>query len=188
MPKIIKNLKETIFDVSTELFLDHGYDNVDMKMIANNCNIAVGTLYNYYKNKKELYMSIIEESWNKTFLKLKDLSSLNITQKEKIAMVISIIYKDIEKRRGIGKELLNNSITELSKDQRLKDFHIKLISNVENIIKPLEKIDAFKNDKIIDRKISEILLASSVILIQSHFNQKDDNIKFLNTLLDSFIK
>ena len=50
-----------------ELFLENGYEGVDMKMIAKKCSIAVGTLYNYYPNKKELYIAILNESWNDTF-------------------------------------------------------------------------------------------------------------------------
>lgn len=52
MPKIIKNLEEKIFNNAQKLFCENGYENVDMKTIAENCSIAVGTLYNYFPNKK----------------------------------------------------------------------------------------------------------------------------------------
>lgn len=52
MPKIIKNLKEKILISAMELFNDFKYKDVTMSGIAKKTGIAVGTLYNYYPNKK----------------------------------------------------------------------------------------------------------------------------------------
>ena len=43
MPKIIHNLNARIEQAAMELFNTYDYNQVDMKMIAKKCNIAVGT-------------------------------------------------------------------------------------------------------------------------------------------------
>ena len=62
MPKIIENLDEEISKTALELFRDNSYQNVSMRKIASEVGIAVGTLYNYYPNKWELYIEAFEES------------------------------------------------------------------------------------------------------------------------------
>ena len=54
--------REAILKVSRELFFELGYKKATMGMIAQNLNIAVGTLYTYYRNKFEIYKTIQEEA------------------------------------------------------------------------------------------------------------------------------
>lgn len=187
MPKIIKDLENTIFNISMELFLEKGYKDVDMKMIAQKCGIAVGTLYNYYPNKKELYIATLKESWNSTFNKFEALRSLPLSPREKIEKALLVLYEDIEERKGLGKELLNKNITELNGDPRVLNFKEKLIENMEIAISSLEKKEGFKNDNSINKRLAEIFLLSIPILIEAHKDEKEENTKFLKGILDGFI-
>nr|WP_281417319.1 TetR/AcrR family transcriptional regulator [Clostridium mobile] len=187
VPKIIKDIESKIFSTSMDLFLKKGYKAVDMKMIAKECGIAVGTLYNYYPNKKELYISILKESWNDTFIKLDSVLESSLLPKEKANEVINILYSDIENRQGIGKELRNDNIKDLSNDKRVTEFKETLIKKIELSISKLEKKEEFKEDKNIDMKISEIILMSIIVIIKSHKNEKVKNIKILNKTLEAFL-
>lgn len=70
MPKIIDGIEDKIFSSAFNLFSQHGYKNVDMKIIAKSSGIAVGTLYNYYPNKQTLFLNVFNKSWIETFEKL----------------------------------------------------------------------------------------------------------------------
>ncbi|NLM98223.1 MAG: TetR/AcrR family transcriptional regulator, partial [Halanaerobiaceae bacterium] len=61
MPKIIKNLDEKINNTALYLFSTRGYNQVTMKLIADETGVAVGTLYNYYTNKMNLFISVFKE-------------------------------------------------------------------------------------------------------------------------------
>ncbi len=61
VPKVIKNLKEKITRSAFQLFADKDYNDVNMKDEADDAGIAVGTLYNYYSNKQELFLVIFKE-------------------------------------------------------------------------------------------------------------------------------
>lgn len=59
-----------------ELFLKVGFDGFSMQKLAKACNISVGTLYIYYKNKEDLIIQIgIEEGNRMTQATLKNFSS-----------------------------------------------------------------------------------------------------------------
>ena len=83
MPKIIHNLNARIEQAAMELFNTYDYNQVDMKMIAKKCNIAVGTLYNYYPNKKQLFIHVLEESWSTTSHSLDEIYEMALLPEEK---------------------------------------------------------------------------------------------------------
>ncbi len=68
MPKIIKDLDQKILKAASELFRSQGYDQADIRQIAAKANIAVGTLYNYYRNKEELFAAVVhnylQDGWS----------------------------------------------------------------------------------------------------------------------------
>ena len=51
--------REEILEVALELFSNGGYHNVSMNEIAEKAEFAVGTLYNFFKNKEDLYKALM---------------------------------------------------------------------------------------------------------------------------------
>ncbi len=54
------NNKERIFDVSIDLFSEHGYDGVSIRQIAQNVGIKESSIYNHFKSKESILDSILE--------------------------------------------------------------------------------------------------------------------------------
>ncbi len=54
--------RQEILAVALELFSMKGYHNVSMNEIAEKSEFAVGTLYNFFNNKEEIYTSIMTEN------------------------------------------------------------------------------------------------------------------------------
>jgi len=50
--------RKDIIDAAERLFFAKGYDNVAMNDIANEAEMARGTLYQYFKNKNDIYAAI----------------------------------------------------------------------------------------------------------------------------------
>ena len=53
--------KREIMDAALRLFSEKGYHNVSMEEIAKEAEFGVGTLYNFFKSKEELYKSLVKE-------------------------------------------------------------------------------------------------------------------------------
>jgi len=73
VPKIIDNIEQKIYENALSLFAAKGYNQVSMKNVAEASGIAVGTLYNYYSNKLDLFLSVFKEHINQVYLKLNEL-------------------------------------------------------------------------------------------------------------------
>ena len=188
MPKIIKDVENTIRTCAIELFVELSYTSVDMKMIAKKSGVAVGTLYNYYENKKELYISILKESWQNTFNKLDALSELTISSGEKLRKYISALYEDVEARNGLGKILINTSVVELKDDKEINDLKNSLILRAESLFNSLNKVETLDKYPNIDSRLAESLLVSILTMLEFHPNDKEDNINFLVEFISLSIK
>jgi AcrR family transcriptional regulator len=183
MPKIIKDVDKILQNCAMNLFITYGYLNVDMKMISEKSGIAVGTLYHYYENKQQLYLSVLSESWAETFDKLNEISISDCTTDEKLHKLIFTLYYDIKERNGLGKVLLDNSVEELKANRCFSELKEKLFASVCEIISNLdmEIIESLPED--ITMRLTESLLVSIIAMIEFHPDKDDDNISFLEYLL-----
>jgi TetR/AcrR family transcriptional regulator len=51
--------RQEMLDAALELFSEKGYHNVSMHEIAEKAEFAIGTLYKFFKNKEDLYKTLI---------------------------------------------------------------------------------------------------------------------------------
>ena len=51
--------RQLIFKAGETLFLQHGFDNVSMDMVAEQAGVSKQTVYSHFRNKEELYQEII---------------------------------------------------------------------------------------------------------------------------------
>jgi AcrR family transcriptional regulator len=63
MPKIISDLRETLYAETRRQLNTVGYTELTMRSIAKACGIAVGTLYNYFPSKEYLVGCVVLEDW-----------------------------------------------------------------------------------------------------------------------------
>ncbi|MBQ4236843.1 MAG: TetR/AcrR family transcriptional regulator [Treponema sp.] len=65
--------KHEILGKSLDLFIEEGYENVTFQKIADRCGITRTTLYIYFKNKQEIFVSSIKELTDKLEAQLKEI-------------------------------------------------------------------------------------------------------------------
>jgi AcrR family transcriptional regulator len=63
MPKIIENLKADILKEAKRQVFNNGYSHMTLRSVAKACDIAVGTIYNYYSSKDVLIATFILQDW-----------------------------------------------------------------------------------------------------------------------------
>ncbi len=64
MPKIIENLKEQITKEAERQLFENGYAGTTVRSVAKGCNIATGTVYNYFESKDLLISAILLKDWH----------------------------------------------------------------------------------------------------------------------------
>lgn len=71
MPKVIENIRQSILQTAKNTLLSEGYDSLSLRGVARQCNIAVGTIYNYFPSKINLIVAIMLEDWAELTNKIK---------------------------------------------------------------------------------------------------------------------
>ena len=63
MPKIIDEARARILSTARRKLFAEGYSGLTLRGVAGECSIAVGTIYNYFKDKDTLVASVMMEDW-----------------------------------------------------------------------------------------------------------------------------
>lgn len=188
MPKIIKNLKEKILLSAIELFNDFKYKDVTMSGISKKTGIAVGTLYNYYPNKKELFVDVFKMSWEETFTKLDAILIENITFREKLDNFIEILYTETANRKGLGEELLKVDAFKLTNTDRSNGaFGIRkeIYERIENIIEEIKKEEGLSVNPHFELRFKKNIFDYILAIIKAFPDEKEVNIDYLKHLVNS---
>ncbi len=173
MPKSVLCDKKEIYERVKSLFLVNGYSGVDIKTIACECKMAVGTFYNYYENKEEIFCEVINDSWNLFFETLK--------RKKVLEEFIETLYFYIRDNKGFG--LTFKSIP-IDKAVNVNKLYDKIVDDVSGYIVNFIN-DDYKN---IGRRIVLSLFMSVILFTNSCEFNDQDNLKFINSLFLSYQK
>lgn len=142
MPKVIKDLQVKILEVAEELFSERGYNNVDMRAISSRVGIAVGTLYNYFPDKRSLFIEVFNQSWKKIFLKLDRIIESDYNSHEKLFLFTAKVYEAIVQRKGMGVHLLIDPLhgVPISIVGKGNNVEVKGLEEIGKVLKKKAKI------------------------------------------------
>ena len=76
MQTLKEEIKNKILEAAVKEFIAHGYEKASMRTIAKAAGISVSNTYNYFKNKEEMFVSIVEPVFNQ----LKDILKQSFQQ------------------------------------------------------------------------------------------------------------
>jgi AcrR family transcriptional regulator len=159
--------KEEILEAAVEVFSKYGYSGSTTKKIAESAGISEGTIYNYFKNKRDLLLHIIKNYFNqirKTVQKIPtegqldngqdfvNLFTTQLQQFEKLPL-FTLIAHEYRLDPEIKSEISEDSITPLSE-------------HVENLIRRLitAKIVRTIDPKIFSLMMSALFTGFSVLI------------------------
>lgn len=186
MPKIIKDVENKIFLEATEIFTQKGYMESDMKAIAKSCDIAVGTLYNYYPNKRSLYMAVFLKSWDSTLAKLKNINNKEMNNEMALKGFLEVFYEDTIERNGLGKdvrELCKKGDSEF--DLAIKDLFKNLI---EITMGRFKLKDEYKSINNIYFRILTIWFSVRVAVNEDVIDKKNHDLEFLYLTVKNYFE
>ncbi len=66
MPKLIDHLRQDLLLCAADILQTEGYNALTLRRVAENCHIAVGTIYNYFPSKDDLAAQAMLADWRET--------------------------------------------------------------------------------------------------------------------------
>ncbi|WP_017796062.1 TetR/AcrR family transcriptional regulator [Oceanobacillus kimchii] len=93
----MKNEKElrrqTIIEIAAREFAEKGYDNSNINEIATMSGIGKGTIYLYFKTKKELYLATMQTVVDLFNESSKNVLNLEVTPLEKLKVCMELLFR-----------------------------------------------------------------------------------------------
>jgi AcrR family transcriptional regulator len=175
MTKIIDRLEEKVNESAFSLFAKKGYSGVTMKMVAEDVGISVGTLYNYYSNKQDLFISVFKKVFDQIYVTLESMIGKNTDSYE----FLSILYEEIVSLQGFSRELLRDKINHEAID-KIKEHLMALMRSLLYKAKETGVVNIPDRDK--DRTIRMLLLAIHDFS-REYPDDREGNIEFFCRLI-----
>lgn len=69
--------RDAILKSSKEIAASKGLQSLNMRDVAKYCNVAVGSVYNYFPSKAELVTATVEDIWKEIFHNMRDIDNSN---------------------------------------------------------------------------------------------------------------
>jgi len=105
MPKIIEGIEEKVVRVSSKLFTSEFYLDVDARRIAKEVGVSVGTLYNYFPTKQDIFLAVVDKKFEKVEKELAKELLGESSFEEKMYGYISKLYQLTERAKKLHRSL-----------------------------------------------------------------------------------
>jgi AcrR family transcriptional regulator len=144
MKKQNRNLRKKIIKAAQGVFAEKGFFKTAMSDIAGESGIAKGTVYLYFKNKSDLYVSSLDDHFGNAVQILADVEQENISAKEKLQEITSLLLNYMNRFKTFplfGFDNLNHA------DRVTKGLKSMMRTRLKQMIQIIAKIidDGVKN-------------------------------------------
>ena len=138
------NKKELIRITAIELMAQNGYNDTKIQEIADKANIAVGTIYHYYKDKQEILDYIFFYILSKKIKLLDDLELNGSTSLNIINLYLEFHIEQWEKCPNVFKILKQDGVPFSKQSVNIKIMYKELLEKLKNVVKQGQKIGEIK--------------------------------------------
>jgi AcrR family transcriptional regulator len=99
LEKIRHDRRRNIMEVALEVFAEHGYEASSISMIATRAGVSKGLMYNYFKSKEDLLLSLMENGLNE-MVSMIDPNRDGVLTREEFEYLIEGLFNLMKNRRN----------------------------------------------------------------------------------------
>lgn len=188
MPKIVdvQEKKQEIYRSATQVFLDKGYNNTTLLDIAKLCKMGRSTIYQYFKNKEEIFYEVSISFFSELVSNLDSImleESMSSTEKIKKMLSVFIFDSKADSQRffQLAKVLMflkeNNSVFE----NKFKFFYLSVQDMFFQVVESRIYNNEIKQCDAESMSIAIFGLAQSIIL-HTYVDTSRDNQKYFESI------
>ena len=138
MPKIIINPEDRILRAARERLLDKDLSSFSLRGVAADCGIAVGTIYNYFKDKESLMAAVMIQDW----MNEQKATREELMQAESLREGLLYICRGIRNFCLLYQKAWNSYSAGSEFSKRYRERHEMLLAQITEIIRGLyERFD-----------------------------------------------
>ena len=135
-PLELIDLRESIIEQATRLFVTHGYHGISMREIAEGVGVSKAALYYHFKDKEALFLATLTAELERIEHIVQEAQQAEATAREQIEQIMRGIFEQAPEQRAIIR-LASHEIVHLSPKTRAEFSRIyqeKFIGQIEAIL------------------------------------------------------
>lgn len=169
----VRDKKEEVFQIALDIAREKGLSNLTIRDLADQSDIAIGSIYNLFGTKEQLVILLIKDYWLKSIENIKT-NSLNkkgnfIEKVEYLYISLKEVADDFHKdfiKDIVGVNMSNEAINKFT-----KNYKLDMLNHIENMIIEDESIKDQFSGEFTTKEFSRFILYNYFILLRE--NQKD---------------
>lgn len=197
MPAKGQKRKQQIIEIAKDMFIQNGFQSTHIGQVCEKLNIARGTVYQYFGNKREILYAIMEkvEEQIDDILDMEDLRDFykgNPNAKaiskfitDRLAAIISALLEEPIVIKLIYKDIIGIDAEVIARVHKFQEFIAKLLTrDVEEI----KKRGFYKKN--LNSEITALMLIGGVQFIVYEFTRKERNVldkEILEAIVNNYI-
>lgn len=167
--------KESILKVAREIVSKEGLKALNIRKIARECDIAIGSVYYYFPSKDKLMIEVIESVWEDIF-RIEEMDSEDISFVDFIEKIFNHTEEGIKKYPNFFS--IHSLTFKVQNMNKAKDSMTKFIDKFkENLLISIERDEsinqnAFNSDFTKEQLVEFILSALMSLVLQKNYDTK----------------
>lgn len=106
MPTDTSETRDRILEAAVRVFSREGFDRASVKSIAEEAEVAVGSIYNHFRNKDDLLISIFEDEFHDRMALLDRLRASRIPVRDQVQQLLQDHFARAREHRELAELLL----------------------------------------------------------------------------------
>lgn len=158
MPKKLDNIREKAIAETRNVLEEQGYGALAMRDIAKKCEVAVGTMYNYFPSKEYLTGCVVLEDWKAVYENMISAAASSDTIYQGLRGIYELMYEFVMQHQYLTSFDAGDSKSPYDFHER----HMVLLKQIEELLQMLQKRFGYSVEDAINTFLAESILAFSV--------------------------
>jgi AcrR family transcriptional regulator len=193
MPKKIPHVREKILQSAELLFNSHSFEEVDMRLIAKEAGVSVGTVYYHFSDKSGIFLSACEHMVERLLASMAGISNSKLHPEQRLYRYLKYLYQDTQHQKESFRKFFYEGIFNINQENRypqinalLERIKNQILADVGSILKEMIPKDRPMEDKLVERLILSTL--GSFFTLNQRFPQEvEENIKYISRAIKTLI-
>lgn len=186
MEKNNRDYREIILTEAKNIALKDGITRINIRAVAKNSGIAIGTVYNYFPSKGDLLIAVIEDFWEDAFREVDWKAFALCNFYDNLEKIYNILYLYINKfkENWLEQIALLNSQEKLLGRQKQNEYFNKICNNIKTLIDNNKELSNYQwSETISKEKMASFIFENMLIMLRK--DEKD--ISFFIEILKKII-
>ena len=182
--------REAILEAAEKVFSDKGFHGATLDTIAHEAELAKGTLYNYYEDKQNLFLSLVRRGHDLFDQVLKDTIAESDNLRDFIVRLVTVTFTGMIEHKYMFRVIFDggSQLPSVLHEELVKDLHRWYWDTPRLISRAMLKYPEGKKLPLDDRlNASRLLLVSARILFMDRLLGNDTE-RPLGKDLDSLVR